>query len=151
MTDFHAMLEEIAATADSSLRSDEKLSRVASRLMDMPDVVMTVFYLVDPESPDRLVRGPGAGLDNPHEIIPWGKGLCGQVAERGVSIVLPDVNEELNYLAIDPDVVSEIALPLFRNGQLSAVLDVMSDVRDRFGSPERLFLEEVCLLLTDRI
>ena len=151
MSDYQGMMEEIAAAADSTLRSDEKLTRVVQHLQAMPGVIMAAFYLVDPEHPDRLVRGPHAGLDNPHEIIPWGKGLCGQVAERGVSIVLDDVSDELNYIAIHPDVISEIALPLFRNAQLTAVLDVMSTERAYFGSRERLFLEEVCLVLTDRI
>lgn len=151
MTDDRALMEEIARIAESSSRSDEKMRQVVRLLADLPDVIMACFYTVDPESPERLVLGPCAGLENPHEVIPVGKGLCGQAAERGVSIVLDDVSEELNYLAIHPDVTSEIALPLYRNAQLSAVLDVMSTARARFGSRERLLLEEVCLVLTDRI
>lgn len=151
MSDYRPVLEAVVSVVDASLRSEEKMARISRILLGMPDVAMTVFYVVDPENPERLVKGPSAGLDNPHEMIPVGKGLCGQVAERQVSIVLDDVSEELNYLPIHPDIKSEIALPVFRQGQLSAVLDVMSTAPARFGSRERLLLEEVCLVLTDRI
>ena len=43
------------------------------------------------------------------------------------------------------------ALPAERSGQVVAELDVNSFQLARFQSEERLFLEELCLLLTDRI
>jgi L-methionine (R)-S-oxide reductase len=151
MSNYKALLEEINAVIKNPSRVEDKMAQTCDALLSVEDFDMVGFYLIDPDGPSQLVKGPHMGLPNTHTIIPIGKGLCGQVAERQVTIVLDDVNDELNYISVHEDVKSEIALPIFRQGQLSGLLDVISKRQARFDQPARLFLEEVSLLMTDRI
>ena len=152
MTDFNALLERVRQVVASDRRVDEKtgdLCQLLNEKVDGYDIVG--FYIVDPENPRQLVRGAHAGAGVGVAKIQFGQGLCGQAAERGISVVVGDVTQELNYVVGHDDTRSEIVLPIFRAGQVVAELDVSSFERDRFGPDDRLFLEEICLLLTDRV
>jgi len=151
MSNYKALLEEINAIVKTPARSEDKMAQACEVLLVVEDFDMVGFYLIDPDGPAQLVKGPHMGLPNTHHTIAFGKGLCGQVAERQVTIMLDDVTEELNYIFVHEDVKSEIALPIFRQGQLSGLLDVVSKRPARFDQSTRLFLEEVSLLMTDRI
>ncbi|MBK6899716.1 MAG: hypothetical protein IPH09_10725 [bacterium] len=71
------------------------------------------------------------------------QGVCGQVAEHAVTIVVDGVTQELNYLPGHPDTRSEIVLPVYRSAQVFAALNVNSFQFARFQSEERLFLKAV--------
>jgi len=151
MKNSKSLLEEISTIVKTPSRPEDKMAQTCEVLLSIEDFEMIGFYLVDPDVPERLVKGPHMGIDNPNPTIPFGKGLSGQVAERQVTIVLDDVNDELNYISIDPDVQSEISLPIFRLGKMAGLMNVISKRKARFDPATRLFLEEVGLLLTDRI
>lgn len=151
MTDFAKLLQDADDIVESPNRSEDKMARICRLLIGVEGYDLVGFYLLDPDGADQLIRGPYEGLHNPHAVIPPGKGISSQVVERQVTIVLDDVNEELNYIPVDPDVRSEIALPIFRQGAVSGLLDVVSKTPARFGERDRLFLEELCLVITDRL
>ncbi len=151
MSEHVKLLEEVHAICSTPARSEDKMAQVCQLLYGIPGYDWVGFYLVDADNSDHLVLGPLAGQENPHTEIVFGKGVTGQVAERQVTIVVDDVTEELNYLTLNPDVKSEIVLPLFRQGRLAGMLDVESEQAARFDDRERLFLEEVGLELTDQI
>jgi GAF domain-containing protein len=52
-----------------------------------------------------------------HTVIPFGKGICGQVAESNANFVVPDVAAQDNYIACSFTVKSEIVVPLFVDGK----------------------------------
>ncbi len=137
---------------DQDCRADEKMRRICRLLHDELDGYDWVgFYLVDEERPGELVLGPYAGEPTEHVRIIFGEGICGQAAERDATIVVDDVGKVENYLACSPRVRSEIVLPIYRHGQLAGELDIDSHQPARFGPEDRLLLEEICLMLTDRI
>ena len=144
-----ARVQEIV---EQNVRAEEKMQAVCRLLHDELDGYDWVgFYLVDEERPGELVLGPYVGEPTEHTRILFGEGICGQAAERDCTVVVDDVTQETNYLACSPHVRSEIVLPLYRHGQLAGELDIDSHTPARFGSDDRLMLEEICLLLTDRI
>lgn len=148
--------EEIVARVkeivERNVRAEEKMQAICRLLHgEMDGYDWVGFYLVDEERPGELVLGPFAGAPTEHTRILFGEGICGQAAERDSTVVVDDVTAETNYLACSPDVRSEIVLPLYRHGQLVGELDIDSHTPARFGSDDRLMLEEICLLLTDQI
>ncbi|MHA2249157.1 MAG: GAF domain-containing protein [Candidatus Kariarchaeaceae archaeon] len=102
------------------------------------------FYIVDPDKPQELYLGPYEGAKTDHVRIPFGRGICGQVAESQNTYVIQDVSEEDNYLSCSSDVQSEIVVPIFReSGEFIAELDIDSDTIAPFTDEDTVFLEKV--------
>ncbi len=95
---------------------------------------------------ETLHLGPFAGKHHPeHTEIPFGKGICGQVAVSGETYVADDVDrEESNYIACSHDVRSEIVLPIFHKNELVAQLDIDSKTPSAFDENDRTFLLWIC-------
>ena len=107
------------------------------------------FYLVEPPVSRELVLGPFVGEPTEHVHIPFGRGVCGQAAERRVPIIVQDVTQESNYLACSVNVKSEIVLPVMKAGELFGELDIDSHIRNAFTEADTLFLSRVCGLAAD--
>ncbi len=107
------------------------------------------FYILDQEN-NELVLGPFVGKPTQHTHIAVGKGICGQVAESGQAMVVQDVTQVENYISCGLDVQSEIVVPVLKNGNFVAELDIDSHSPAPFTSDDSEFLARVCSLLTDR-
>jgi len=90
-----------------------------------------------------------AGTPTEHTAIPFGKGICGQVALSNASLVVPDVQAEDNYLSCGIDVRSEIVVPIFVDGRNVGQIDIDSHALDPFKPEDEVFLEEVCKIVAD--
>ena len=55
-------------------------------------------------------------------------------------LVVPDVHAFAGHIACDSDSRSEIVLPIHREGEVIAVLDIDSPVLNRFGEEDRVGL-----------
>ncbi len=91
----------------------------------------------------ELKLGPYVGEPTDHTIIPFGKGICGQVAESNQNFVVPDVAAQDNYIACSISVKSEIVVPLFKNGENIGQIDIDSETPDPFSEQDERFLEWV--------
>ena len=92
---------------------------------------------------EELKLGPFAGTPTDHTIIPFGKGICGQVAVSNQNFVVPDVSAQDNYIACSISVKSEIVIPLFKDGENIGQIDIDSDTADPFTEEDERFLEYV--------
>lgn len=101
------------------------------------------FYIMNPQS-RTLTLGPFAGAPTEHTVIPYGRGICGQVAESGRTFVVDDVSAESNYLSCSIATQAEVVIPIYRDGQLVAQLDIDSHTLQPFTPEEVAFLEAVC-------
>lgn len=90
---------------------------------------------------EELKLGPYAGIPTDHTIIPFGKGICGQVAVSNENFVVPDVKAQDNYIACSISVKSEIVVPLFVNGENIGQIDIDSNTVDPFTAQDEEFLE----------
>lgn len=106
------------------------------------------FYILNPQN-NELVLGPFVGKPTQHTHIPVGKGICGQVAESGETMVVQDVTQVENYISCGLDVQSEIVVPVLKNGKFVAELDIDSHSPAPFTEEDSIFLGKVCDLLTD--
>ena len=71
--------------------------------------------------------------------IPIGKGVVGQVALTRQPVLLNDVSASEFYVEVNPEVRSELAVPLIAKNRLIGVMDIESEQADYFR-PEHLRL-----------
>jgi L-methionine (R)-S-oxide reductase len=137
-------------------RAREELQRGAERHVglqllcdllheEVPHYDWVGFYLVAPGG-EMLVLGPYQGASTDHVRIPRGVGVCGQAAERGETIIVPDVRQEGNYLACSIHVRSEIVVPVLVGSTVIAEIDIDSHSPAAFTEEDRLFLEALAPL-----
>jgi len=86
-----------------------------------------------------------AGEPTDHTVIPFGKGICGQVAESNENFVVADVKAQDNYIACSIHVKAEIVVPLFKNGKNIGQIDIDSHTPNPFTEADERFLEWVNL------
>lgn len=93
---------------------------------------------------EELILGPYVGAPTDHTIIPFGKGICGQVAVSNKNFVVPDVSAQDNYIACNVTVKAEIVIPIFVNDENIGQIDIDSNTPDPFTEADERFLEFVC-------
>ena len=130
-------------TSNSALDRDEKLLKICELLSNSIAYYNWVgFYFANHET-QTLHLGPYIGAETDHTVIPFGKGICGQVAVSNANFVVPDVAAQDNYIACSFTVKSEIVVPLFVNGKNIGQIDIDSHVLDPFTEADERFLEFV--------
>ncbi|MEZ2415811.1 GAF domain-containing protein [Muriicola sp. E247] len=142
------MFEQLQAKIPSILKAEnqtteEKLQTLCEYLKEnIPYYDWVGFYFRNGEK-EELKLGPYAGAPTDHTIIPFGKGICGQVALTNANFVVPDVAAQDNYIACSISVKSEIVVPLFVNGKNIGQIDIDSETPDPFSAADERFLEFV--------
>ena len=139
------ILKAVGEILSRDVSRNEKLFAICELLADnVSDFDWVGFYLVDPESPRELILGPFVGEPTDHTRIPFGKGICGQVAESHQTFVSQDVNSEDNYISCSIDVQSEIVVPIMKNGEFVAQIDIDSHTKNAITDEQKDLLEEIC-------
>jgi L-methionine (R)-S-oxide reductase len=122
---------------------EEKLFSICTLLKDtVPYYDWVGFYFRNGDK-EELILGPYVGAPTDHTTIPFGKGICGQVAVSNQNFVVPNVQAQDNYIACSFTVKSEIVIPLFVNGENIGQIDIDSNVLDPFSEEDERFLEFV--------
>ncbi|MBF0596751.1 GAF domain-containing protein [Faecalibacter rhinopitheci] len=128
----------------SSISVEEKLSKVCQLLSDEIEYYNWVGFYFKNGDKNELKLGPYVGAETDHTIIPYGKGICGQVAESNETFVVPDVYAQDNYLACSIDTKAEIVMPIFKNGENIGQIDIDSHTIDPFTDADTKLLEYIC-------
>ena len=103
----------------------------------------TGFYIV---KGGQLVLGPFQG-PVACTRIGFGKGVCGTSWKRGETIVVPNVHEFPGHIACSSLSQSEIVVPMFRDNEVYAVLDIDSKELSTFDETDKDWLEKIVRLL----
>lgn len=122
---------------------DTKLQQICDLLKEKITHYDWVGFYFKNGDRNELKLGPYAGTPTDHTIIPFGKGICGQVAVSNQNFVVPDVKAQDNYIACSITVKAEIVVPLFVNGENVGQIDIDSNTPDPFTSEDERFLEFV--------
>ncbi len=83
--------------------------------------------------------------------IPFGKGVCGTAWKDARTVIVPDVDAFPGHIACSSASRSEIVVPIFRNEEVVAVLDIDSEQPDMFSATDAGYLEKVCKMLGDSL
>lgn len=136
-----APIKQIVATDNTT---DEKLMAICELLEENVAHYNWVGFYFKNGDKEELKLGPYVGAPTDHTIIPFGKGICGQVAVSNQNFVVPDVSAQDNYIACSITVKSEIVIPIFVNGENIGQIDIDSNTPDPFTEKDERFLEFVC-------
>jgi L-methionine (R)-S-oxide reductase len=124
------------------------MANLAALIREMvPDLNWAGFYrLVGGE----LVLGPFSG--KPACIrIPLGQGVCGKAAATRTSQLVADVHAFPGHIACDADSRSELVVPVLREGEVIAVIDLDSPLLGRFDGDDQAGIEALAGLVAERI
>jgi GAF domain-containing protein len=129
--------------ASSQLSVNEQLTLVCECLQtSLPTYDWVGFYFAN-HAERTLHLKAFAGEPTDHTVIPFGKGICGQVAESNANFVVADVKAQDNYIACSIYVKAEIVIPLFKNGKNIGQIDIDSHTPNAFTPEDEQFLEWV--------
>ena len=129
--------------AQEQLSVEHRLEEICNVLRDNISYYNWVGFYFKNGDKNELKLSSYAGEPTDHTIIPFGKGICGQVAESNSNFVVPDVNAQDNYIACSITVKAEIVVPLFVNGKNIGQIDIDSNTIDPFTDKDERFLEFV--------
>lgn len=101
------------------------------------------FYRVIGE---ELVLGPFQG-PLACTRIPKGKGVCGTAWAQAQTVIVPDVDQFPGHIACSSASRSEIVVPVFKAGEVAAVLDIDSEFLSHFDRTDQVWLEKIAELL----
>jgi len=136
----HRLVDEILADNNSQ---KEKLKAICSILkQEVYHYDWVGFYILD-KSQNILVLGPYVGKPTDHTKIPVGKGVCGQVAQNCSTMVVQDVSNIDNYIACSIDVQSEIVVPIMKDNNFIAEIDIDSHAFAPFTNRDKELLETI--------
>ncbi|NRD23127.1 GAF domain-containing protein [Winogradskyella litoriviva] len=142
LQDLKPEIQKIIAQENPSV--NEKLLKICKILEANVSYYNWVGFYFKNGDKNELKLGPYVGEPTDHTIIPFGKGICGQVAVSNKNFVVPDVAAQDNYIACSITVKAEIVIPIFVNGENIGQIDIDSNTPDPFTEADERFLEFVC-------
>lgn len=145
---YRQLRDAAAALTEGETDAVANMANVAALVWEfVPGLNWAGFYrMVDGE----LVLGPFAG--RPACIrIPLGRGVCGAAAASGETQIVADVHAFPGHIACDAASRSELVVPVLRDGQVIAVIDLDSPDLARFDAEDAAGFEALAALLAERI
>ena len=115
------------------------MSNIAAIIHETFKFWWTGFYRV---IDNELVLGPFQG-PSACTRIGYGKGVCGTAWKEGKTIVVEDVHEFPGHIACSNASKSEIVIPIFKDNQVIAVLDIDSENLATFDNIDKEWLEKI--------
>ena len=119
------------------------MAELAALIQEQMGFFWTGFYRVQGQ---KLVLGPFQG-PSACLRIGYGKGVCGSAWKQNRTLVVPDVEEFPGHIACSSLSQSEIVVPVRKNGEVTAVLDIDSTEYATFDTVDALWLEKLVELL----
>ena len=140
---YRELVPQVKAVVETETDQIANMANVASMLHETFGFWWTGFYrVVD----GVLVLGPFQG-PLACTRIKKGKGVCGTAWERGATVIVPDVDAFPGHIACSSLSRSEIVVPIKRNGEVIAVLDIDSKDLATFDEVDKKYLEDVVSVL----
>ena len=122
---------------------NKRMTLICKTLKDTIDYYDWVGFYFANHDTKTLHLEAFAGLPTDHTTIPFGKGICGQVAISDKNFVVDDVKTQDNYISCSIYVKAEIVIPLFKEGINIGQIDVDSNTISPFSKKDEDLLEWV--------
>jgi GAF domain-containing protein len=128
-----------------------RLTEICVYLQKEAEVYDWVGFYMTNHAEKTLHLKAFAGISTNHEVIPFGKGICGQVAVSNDNFLVDDVSAQDNYIACDIHVKSEIVIPLFSKGINIGQIDIDSNKIKAFTEKDAKFLEQLNTVIAEKL
>lgn len=140
---YETLLPQMKALVGNETDPIANMANMAAALKQTFDFFWVGFYRVIDE---QLVLAPFQG-PIACTRIKFGKGVCGTAWKEAKTIVVPDVDAFPGHIACSSASRSEIVVPVIRNQQVIAVLDIDSDQLNTFDETDQKYLEQIVACL----
>ncbi len=140
---YKTLLPQIKALVGNETDQIANMANIAAALKQTFGFFWVGFYIV---RGNELVLGPFQG-PIACTRIKKGKGVCGTAWERKETILVPDVDQFPGHIACSSDSKSEVVIPVIRNNEVIAVLDIDSDKLNDFNEEDSFYLEQLVELV----
>ncbi len=141
---YATLLPQIQSVVSGEPDMIANMANIASMLHETFHFWWTGFYRV---IDGVLVLGPFQG-PLACTRIKRGKGVCGTAWAEQQTIIVPDVDAFSGHIACSSLSRSEIVVPVKRNGEVIAVLDIDSKDLNTFDATDQKYLEQITQILT---
>lgn len=140
---YTTLLPQLQALIEGESDTIATMANVAACLHQTFGFWWTGFYRV---KDGELVLGPFQGpLACMH--IKYGRGVCGTSWKENRTIVVPDVEQFPGHIACSSESRSEIVVPVRRDGEVVAVLDIDSEKLATFDDIDARYLAQIAALI----
>jgi L-methionine (R)-S-oxide reductase len=141
--EYQSLLPQIKGLLTGETDLVANMANVAAALKEQFQWFWVGFYVV---KNNELVLAPFQGPVGCTRIQK-GKGVCGTAWLRAETLIVADVGKFAGHIACNSLSKSEIVVPVIRNGQVVAVLDVDSEAYNFFDDTDKKYLEEIVTLI----
>ena len=141
--EYQSLIPQIKGLLDGETDLIANMANVTAALKEQFGWFWVGFYVV---KNDELVLAPFQG-PVACTRIKKGRGVCGSSWAQAKTLVVPDVEKFPGHIACSSLSKSEIVVPVIKNGEVVAVLDVDSEKYDLFDDTDKQFLEEIVKLI----
>ena len=139
---YQLLYEQIEALLNKENDKIANMANVAALIHNTFNFWWTGFYRV---IDNELVLGPFQGPVACTRIA-YGRGVCGTAWKESQTIVVKDVHEFPGHIACSSASQSEIVVPIFKENQVIAVLDIDSEKLATFDETDKEWLEKTVKL-----
>ena len=136
---YQLLYEQVKALLNKEKDEIANMANVAALIHETFNFWWTGFYRV---IDNELVLGPFQGPIACTRIA-FGKGVCGTSWKEEQTIVVNDVHEFPGHIACSSASQSEIVVPIFKENQVVAVLDIDSEKLATFDETDKEWLEKI--------
>jgi sigma-B regulation protein RsbU (phosphoserine phosphatase) len=137
-------LHKLADALNTTLDLNTLMHRVADLVRAVIDYKIFAILLINDRSEDLRMRFQiGHSTEVERMRIKLGRGVVGQAALHRQSLLIEDVTKTENYIDANPNVRSELAVPLIIKNKVIGVLDIQSETPGYFTVEHQRLLELV--------
>lgn len=140
---YRLLYKQIQALVEDECDTIANMANVAAMIHHTFGFWWTGFYRV---IGGELVLGPFQGPLACSRIA-YGRGVCGTAWKEHTTQVVPDVEKFPGHIACSSASKSEIVVPLIKEGDVRAVLDIDSEHLATFDDTDRHWLEKIAELI----
>jgi GAF domain-containing protein len=137
------LIPQIRALLEGEPDLIANLANITGAIQEQFNWLWTGFYIV---REDELVLGPFQGPVACTRIRK-GRGVCGSSWAEAKTLIVPDVEKFPGHISCNSKSRSEIVVPVIRNGEVRAVLDVDSVDLNSFDETDQRYLEQIIALI----
>ena len=137
-------LYEVSRAIHSTLESTEALRLIVREAVSLMGASSGSLALVNPTTGLlEIAASEGLPEDASAMSLRPKEGITGWVAHHGEPLRIGDVSADERYISARPEVRSELAVPLFIEEDVRAVLNVDAESVDAFSETDQKLLEEL--------
>lgn len=148
-----SILHQLAMDTTSVENLDELFTKVTTVIVSTLYPESFGIALVDEARRNVILHHSCYGISTSmkNRIIPLQESICGQVVETGQPVIVPDVRESARYVAINAEMLSEVAIPIKIHDEVIGIINVESCQVNAFANNDIVFLTTLAGLISVRV